>query len=107
VPAGEVAGVAVAEPTTGEEALQKLAPRYVIVIHNDDVTPFEYVLAILRRVFLLSEEIAEHIAMTAHTEGRAVVLVRPREEAKRLVDVAHSRARMDGFPLTFSMEPEA
>ncbi|MGL4649122.1 MAG: ATP-dependent Clp protease adaptor ClpS, partial [Caldilineaceae bacterium] len=92
---------------TARETRQVLEPQYLIFIHNDDVTPFEYVLSILGRVFLLSEEIAEHVAMTAHSEGRAVVMVRPRDEAKRLIAVAHSRARMDGYPLAFSMEPES
>ena len=82
------------------------APRWYVLIHNDDVTPFEYVIKILLQVFLLSEEIAEHVAQTAHNEGQAVVVVRPRNEAERLVKVARSRARLDGFPLSFSMEQE-
>lgn len=82
------------------------APRWYVIIHNDDVTPFEYVIKVLLQLFLLSEEIAEHIANTAHSEGQAVVVVRPREEAERLVKVARTRARLDGYPLTFSMEPE-
>ena len=77
-----------------------------IVIHNDDVTPYDYVIEILGTVFLLSEELADHIAWTAHTKGQAVVVVRPREEAQKLVSVAHGRARLDGYPLTFSLETE-
>lgn len=86
---------------------EALGPLYRILVHNDDVTPYEYVLAILGRVFLLSEELAEHIAWTAHNEGVAIVMVRPRDEAKRLITVAHSRARMDGYPLAFSMEEDS
>lgn len=82
------------------------APRWYVIIHNDDVTPFEYVIKLLLQLFLLSEEIAEHIANTAHSEGQAVVVVRPRNEAERLVKVARTRARLDGYPLTFSLEPE-
>jgi hypothetical protein len=33
-------------------------------------------------------------------------VVRPRAEAERLIKVARSRARLDGYPLAFSMEPE-
>jgi ATP-dependent Clp protease adaptor protein ClpS len=80
-------------------------PPWRVLIHNDDVTPFDYVMRILLQLFLLSEEIAEHVAYTAHTEGQAVAVVRPRDEAARLVKVAHARARLDGYPLTFSMEP--
>ena len=77
-----------------------------ILIHNDEVTPYDYVIQILGGVFMLSEEIADHIAWTAHTQGQAVVVVRPRREAEKLVKVAHSRAKQDGFPLTFSLETE-
>ncbi len=83
-----------------------LEPLYRVIIHNDDVTPFEYVLRILTGLFLLSDEMAEHVATTAHSEGKAVVVVRPRPEAERLVKVAQSRARIDGFPLGFTIEPE-
>ena len=81
--------------------------RWFVLIHNDDVTPFEYVIRILTNLFMLSEEMAEHVAQTAHIEGKAVAVVRPRPEAERLVKVARSRARSDGYPLTFSIEPEA
>ena len=80
--------------------------RWYVVLHNDDVTPFDYVLRILTGLFLLSDEIAEHVAQTAHSEGKAVVVVRPRPEAERLVKVALSRARIDGYPLGFTIEPE-
>jgi ATP-dependent Clp protease adaptor protein ClpS len=98
--------VALPERMAEEAAEEAFEPLYVVIVHNDDVTPYEYVLKILGRVFLLSEELAEHIAWTAHSDGKAVVIVRPRSEAKRLVDVAHHHARMDRYPLTFSAEPE-
>ncbi len=88
-----------------EEADQN-EPRYRVLIHNDDTTPFEYVIDTLQRIFMLSEELADHIAYTAHTEGQAVVVVRPRVEAEKLIMVAHTQARMAGYPLTFSLEPE-
>ena len=88
-----------------EEADQN-EPRYRVLIHNDDTTPFEYVIDTLQRIFTLSEELADHIAYTAHTEGQAVVVVRPRVEAEKLIMRAHTQARMAGYPLTFSLEPE-
>ncbi|GIV76254.1 ATP-dependent Clp protease adaptor ClpS [Litorilinea aerophila] len=78
-----------------------------VIIHNDDVTPYEYVIDILGGVFMLSEEIADHIAWTAHTKGQAVVVVRPRAEAEKLAKIAQGRAKRDGFPLTFSLETES
>jgi ATP-dependent Clp protease adaptor protein ClpS len=77
-----------------------------IVIHNDEVTPYDFVISILGDLFMLSEEMADHIAWTAHTKGEAVVVVRPRAEAEKLVKVAHGRARQVSYPLTFSIEQD-
>lgn len=93
------------DPDVEETDDLRQAPLYRVLIHNDDVTPYNYVVRMLVRVFLLSEELADHIAWTAHHEEIAVVVVRPRPEAEKLTTVAHAHARMDGFPLTFSLEP--
>ena len=79
---------------------------WMVIIHNDDVTPYDYVIFILEYVFALSGEMAEHVTWMAHTNGEAVVVIRPRNEAERLIMAARGRSRMDGFPLTFSMEQE-
>lgn len=86
---------------SGEPSHDRLA---YVLIHNDDVTPFNYVIATLGDVFMLSEEMAEHVAWTAHRKGTAVVVVRPRREAEKLAGVAQQRARFEGYPLTFSLE---
>lgn len=74
-----------------------------VLIHNDDETPFGYVIYTLNSVFMLSDELAEHVASTAHASGTAVVAVRPRHEAEVLMRVALGRAKQDGYPLHFSM----
>lgn len=84
----------------------QLEPRFRVLIHNDDVTPYDYVIQVLGTIFNLSHEMAEHITWVAHTKGIAPVVTRPRREAERLVNKAHAAARLDGFPLTFSLEPE-
>jgi len=77
-----------------------------VVIHNDDVTPFDFVMMLLFTLFTLSEEMVEHIAWEAHTKGHAPVVTLARPEAQRLVDKAHGIARSSGFPLTFTVESE-
>jgi len=100
-----VTGGIVIDPIVRDDDDIRDEPLYQVVIHNDDVTTFDYVIRILEEIFELSEELAEHIAWTAHEKGLAIVIVRPRPEAERLVKVAHARARLDGFPLTFTIEP--
>ena len=94
------------QPIVRQEEDTRLEPRYRILIHNDEVTPYDYVIRILERVFMLSEELAEHVAWTAHNDGIAIVLIRPRHEAEKLITVAQTAARIDGYPLAFSLEPE-
>ncbi len=84
----------------------ELEPPYKVIIHNDDVTPFEFVVAVLRVVFELSGRVALSVTTEAHYTGAAYVMTLPHEEAKYRVGKAHSLARSAGYPLTFSIEPD-
>jgi ATP-dependent Clp protease adaptor protein ClpS len=79
---------------------------YRVLIHNDDVTTFDFVIRMLQSVFKLSREIAEHIALVTHHQDIALVCVRPRSEAEKLVGQGIFAARIEGFPLMLSCEPE-
>jgi ATP-dependent Clp protease adaptor protein ClpS len=92
------------EEETEEETAEE--PPFRVLIHNDEVTPYDFVIAILIRIFELTPIIAEHVTYLAHTNGLALVTVLPRSEAERRVGKAHFAARLEGFPLTFSIEPE-
>ncbi len=81
-------------------------PRWRVMIYNDNHTPRDYVVFVLEHIFLLSDELAEHVVDTAESEGQAVVVVRPKPEAERLISVAHARAKLDGHPLTFTLEQD-
>ena len=80
---------------------------WTILVHNDDVTPYEFVIDTLSQIFSLSSEIAETVTWEAHSSGVAPVCSRPQSEAKRLISEAHARARSNGYPLYFSMEPKS
>jgi ATP-dependent Clp protease adaptor protein ClpS len=77
-----------------------------IIIHNDDVTPMDFVVIVLRQIFLLSLPDAERVMLRAHYTGQAYVQTVPLEEAKYRVGKAHSLARAAGYPLTFTIETE-
>jgi ATP-dependent Clp protease adaptor protein ClpS len=98
----------ISEPRINSEthSEEEFETPFTVFIHNDDVTPYDYVILILSHIFKLSHEMAEHVTWVAHTTGSAHVVTRPRDEAVRLVNRAHAAARLDGYPLTFSLEPE-
>ena len=86
-----------------EEALE---PNCRVFIHNDDVTPFDFVIIILQRVFQLKSLEAEHVASVAHRSGIAYVATLPCPEAHRRVGKAHFAASLEGYPLMFTVEVE-
>ena len=85
---------------TGEE------PPYRVIIHNDDVTPMDFVVGVLLRIFLLSGPRALQVMYTAHTHGSAYVQTLPKIEALLRVHRAELAARLESFPLTFTVERE-
>ena len=89
--------------TNLEEALE---PNCRVLIHNDDVTPFDFVIAILQRIFQLTSSEAVHAAYVAHTSGLAYVTSLPCPEAHKRVGKAHFAASLEGYPLMFSVEVE-
>ena len=101
---GRRAGGAVAQPA--EEVRARHAPRYRVLIHNDPVTDMDFVVQVLQRIFHKPRGDAVGIMWTAHTSGLAHVTTLPLEQAEFRVDQAHSLARGQGYPLTFTYEPE-
>ena len=81
-------------------------PMFRVIIHNDDVTPMDFVVALLHRIFKLIPVDAVQVMFFAHTHGEAVVQVLPKSEAERRINKAHFAAGLEGYPLHFSMEPE-
>ena len=89
-----------------EDAETQLDPPSRVLIHNDDVTPMDFVVHVLRSIFELTWVRAEAVMLTAHYSGKALVGVYPLEEAKYKVGQAHGLARAEGWPLSFTIEPE-
>lgn len=84
----------------------RLAPMYRVLIHNDDLTPMDFVVKVLQEIFKLELFRAVKIMFEAHTSGVAHVVTEPLEKAEFHVEQCRSLSRARGFPLTFSIEPE-
>jgi ATP-dependent Clp protease adaptor protein ClpS len=96
----------VAKPEVTTQVVPRLTPRYRVLIHNDDVTPMDFVVRVLLSVFKKQVQDAMEIMITAHKTGLALVVVLPLEEAELRIEQAHSMARTQKYPLTFTCEPE-
>lgn len=84
----------------------RLAPLYRVLIHNDDVTPMDFVVRILGEIFHLSWARSTQVMLTAHVKGVAHVITEPLERAEFHVDQAKSLSRPRHYPLTFTIERE-
>ncbi len=105
----EQAAIEVAPAPTREQETKgkpRHAPRYRVFIHNDDVTPADFVVHVLRTHFQKPEPEAMQIMLKAHHSGIAHVATLPLEQAEFRVDQAHSLARARKFPLKLTYEPE-
>ncbi|TCR92171.1 ATP-dependent Clp protease adapter ClpS [Rhizobium sp. BK376] len=79
---------------------------YKVILVNDDYTPREFVIMVLKAVFRMSEETCYKVMMTAHKLGSCVVVVCAKDIAETKATEAIDLAKGMGFPLMFTTEPE-
>lgn len=89
-----------------EESDTELEPLFTIIIHNDNITPMDFVVEVLKQIFFLGNDRAAEIMLAAHIKGSAYVQTLPKSEAEKRVDRAHQAAALEGQPLRFTIEPE-
>lgn len=89
-----------------EETETELEPLYRVIIYNDDVTSMNFVVHILTTIFFLGNDKASEIMLIAHINGNAYVQTLSQSEAENRINKAHFAARVENYPLHFSMEPE-
>ncbi len=95
----------VATETRHKPKLQK--PKlYKVLLHNDNYTTRDFVVAVLREVFHRSETDAVRIMMHVHNHGIGVAGVYTYEVAETKIRVVEQLAREHEFPLRLTMEPE-
>ena len=79
---------------------------YKVILVNDDFTPREFVVRVLKSVFRMTEEQSYRVMMTAHQRGVCVVAVFTRDVAESKATEATYMGRRAGHPLMFTTEPE-
>lgn len=77
-----------------------------VILLNDDYTPRDFVVVVLKGEFSMSEDEAHRVMITAHRKGVCVVAVFPRDVAETKATRATELGRAEGYPLTFTTEPE-
>lgn len=88
-----------------EEIIEVKEPKlYKVLMHNDDYTSMEFVIAVLETVFHKSANDATKIMLNVHNEGVGVAGIYTREICETKISVVHELAKKNEFPLRCSME---
>lgn len=95
----------IATATKKKEQLKK-PPLYRVLFHNDNYTTMEFVVEVLRTIFMKSESDSVTIMLSVHLNGVGVAGVYTREVAETKISKTHALAREREYPLKLSMEPE-
>lgn len=77
-----------------------------VILVNDDYTPREFVVMVLKAVFRMTVEHAHKVMITAHQRGTCVVAVFAKDIAESKATEATDLGREAGYPLLFTTEPE-
>ena len=77
-----------------------------VILVNDDFTPREFVVTVLKAEFRMNEDQAYRVMMTAHRRGVCVVAVYTNDVADTKATRATDAGRSKGYPLMFTTEPE-
>ncbi|MEL6197246.1 MAG: ATP-dependent Clp protease adapter ClpS [Pseudomonadota bacterium] len=77
-----------------------------VILLNDDYTPRGFVVTVLKSIFRMTDGEAQGVMLAAHQKGVCVVAVYTREVAETKAEQGTEAGRANGFPLTFTAEPE-
>lgn len=81
-------------------------PLYKVILLNDDFTPREFVVQVLKAVFRMNAERAQAVMLTAHRKGACVIAVYTRDVAETKAKEATELGKANGYPLFFTTEKE-
>jgi len=87
-----------------EKPKLKRPPLFKVVLLNDDFTPMEFVVEILKNFFGMSDEKATQVMLHVHTRGVGVCGIFSRDVAETKVQLVNDYSRQNQHPLLCTME---
>lgn len=95
-------GLLLAEP----EVKTKRPPFFKVVLLNDDYTPMDFVVFVLKDIFRRSHEEAVGIMLEIHNKGAGVCGVFTRDVAETKAELVITISRRNEYPLQCRVEKE-
>jgi ATP-dependent Clp protease adaptor protein ClpS len=103
---GDRQGEIVTERRVKEQTRTKKPPLYKCILLNDDYTPMEFVVEILKQIFHKAHAEATRIMLHVHQNGMGVAGIYPYEIAETKVRTVEELARESQYPLKCVLEKE-
>jgi len=94
------------KPRTKVKTKVEKPPLWKVILLNDDFTPREFVVQVLKAVFRMNEDQAYRVMMTAHQKGACVIAVYTKDVADTKAKEATELGKRQGYPLYFTTEKE-
>ena len=95
----------VTKPKTRVKTKVERPRLHKVILVNDDFTPREFVVTVLKGEFRMTEDQAYKVMITAHKLGVCVVAVFTKDIAETKATRATDAGRAKGYPLLFTTEP--
>jgi len=94
------------KPRTKTKTKTERPPLWKVILLNDDYTPREFVVQVLKAVFRMNADHAYKVMMTAHQRGACVIAVYTKDVADTKAKEATELGKQKGYPLYFTTEKE-
>ncbi len=94
------------ETAAAPVAERRLGRLWRVICHDDPHTTMDFVVDVLVTVFRQPSPRAFELMLRVHHAGSALIGSWPESVARKKVALAQAKARVDGFPLTFSVEED-
>lgn len=94
------------KPRTRTKTKTERPKLWKVILLNDDYTPREFVVVVLKAVFRMNEDQAYSVMITAHRRGACVIAVFTKDVADTKAKEATELGKSKGYPLFFTTEPE-
>jgi len=96
----------ITKPRTKVKTKAERPPLWKVILLNDDFTPREFVVQVLKAVFRMNAEHAYQVMLTAHKKGACVIAVYTKDVADTKAKEATELGKQNGYPLYFTTEKE-
>jgi len=90
---------------TKSETKVSFPGEYYVVMHDDDKTTFDFVIAVLTGIFGHDPQTAVDLTQKIHNDGDAIVGMYNKEIAEQKVAETTALADANGFPLRATIDP--